>query len=440
MILMTSQQKQCGSLCQGMTKSLADLICRVVASGNCTGCGGCSLISRRVEMNLNDEGFMRPIISPGTDHDPEATKLFKAVCPGRRLTASKCGGKRHPIFGDYIHAWQASAADPEMRHAGSSGGVITALSGWLLDSGQTRSVIGSGISDLNPSRTVPVRIQSKEDALRAAGSRYAPVCNLPSMALSKSENALVGKPCEASAAYQLFQSLGLPESQRPLLLSFFCAGTSSQIATDQLVETLGMNLDEVASVRYRGNGWPGRFETISKSGIKRSMSYADSWGTYLGRELQPRCKICVDGTGGHADIAVGDFWLADSNGFPLFEERDGTSVLIARTARGHALIMDAADANVIRLTSIELDDVATVQPLQVDRKTTLIGRMLGRLAAGKRVPLYFGYGISHLATRAPVRNLRAAAGMFLRTATVKTRRKHLTIKPGRAQTTDHESK
>lgn len=372
-------------------------------------------------MELSDEGFMRPVMRSAhvdriTEDERSTVSTFKEVCPGRRLrSCAPRGLSSDPIIGTYIAAWKASATDSEVRFAGSSGGVLTALSGWLIDTEKTQSVIGSSVSAKNASRTVPVRIVSKEEALRSAGSRYAPVCNLPEMAYSSEQNALVGKPCEVSAAAQLYQSLNLPKEQRPLLLSFFCAGTPSQWTTDQMIEELGVSLTDVRSVRYRGNGWPGRFEVTSVDGTSKFMSYEDSWGNHLGRNLQIRCKLCVDGTGGHADIAVGDFWHSDSSGFPLFKEAEGNSVLIARSARGNSLILEAAKEGIINLAPIDMRDVTAVQPLQVDRKKTLIGRMIGRLAAGKRIPLYFGYGLIRLAIRIPVRTLRAAAGTFIRT-------------------------
>jgi coenzyme F420 hydrogenase subunit beta len=402
------------------SKTLDEAVERVVENGNCTGCGACALISPRVSMVLDEQGFMRPLLAEPVIHDSRDNErfelgAFRKVCPGRTLRARRqTGYLRHAIFGSYVAAWQAFASDPEIRHAGSSGGVLTAISIWLVESGRTKAVVGSAVSQERSSQTVPVRISSKQEALRSAGSRYAPVSNLPAMKPSSAENALVGKPCEVSAAHQYFEYKEMPEGERPILLSFFCAGTPSQHATDQLIEELGLEIQNVSSVRYRGNGWPGQFEVTSSKGEKRQLSYEESWGQHLGRQLQSRCQICPDGTGGHADVAVGDFWAADSRGFPIFEDAKGNSVLIARTVRGKELILEAEKQGVISLSPVDLDEVARVQPLQVDRKRTLAGRMVGRLAAGKTVPYYSGYGLSGLASGIPVRTARAAVGTFLR--------------------------
>ena len=198
----------------------------------------------------------------------------------------------------------------------------------------------------------------------------------------------------------------------PVLLSFFCAGVPSQFATDDLVATLVADRGDVASVRYRGNGWPGSFVVQEAGGATRSTSYEDSWGNHLGRRLQERCKICPDGTGGHADIAVGDYWHADASGFPLFDDADGLSVAIARTERGHRLLMRSRDAGVIGLEPVELDAVAAVQPLQVKRRRTLLGRLAGRRLAARAIPRYRGFGLLKLAVSSPSDSVRAARGTF----------------------------
>jgi coenzyme F420 hydrogenase subunit beta len=194
------------------------------------------------------------------------------------------------------------------------------------------------------------------------------------------------------------------------MLSFFCAGTPSQHATDRLAQTLGTEVDEVAELRYRGNGWPGNFAVTDRAGNTASLSYDESWGRHLGRALQWRCKLCPDGVGEDADIAVGDYWDADENGYPLFENQQGRSVAIARTRRGHQLLMDAAAAGAINLRAAKLRTVAGIQPLQVQRRSTLLGRLAGRLLAGKRIPYYSGYGLSRLASRNLKDNVAALRG------------------------------
>lgn len=402
-----------------MRDPLASAVRRVVRNDNCSGCGGCSLISPRVAIALDESGHLRPTVdvvdgaTSGVDVEAEAD-LFKSVCPGVSVQAPTGEfGHDHPIFGPYESAWSGWAIDPSIRHAGSSGGVLTALSGWLIETGRVDGAIGSKGSETDPARTVPVAITSREDAFEAAGSRYAPVSNVSEISSDNYPAAVVGKPCEVSALSSYWRS-ARPGDEVPIRLTFFCAGTPGQNATVQLSEHLGVRGDEIAGVRYRGNGWPGEFIVTAVDGRSVRTSYDESWGRYLGRELPWRCKICVDGTGAHADISVGDFWFADENGYPLFDSADGVSVVIARTQRGHDILLAAVADNVLHLKALDLDEVAAVQPLQVDRKTTLVGRLAGRLLSGRSIPRYQGFSLVRAARLRPFLCIRSGVGTWLR--------------------------
>ncbi|MDZ7910279.1 MAG: Coenzyme F420 hydrogenase/dehydrogenase, beta subunit C-terminal domain [Rhodococcus sp. (in: high G+C Gram-positive bacteria)] len=339
------------------------------------------------------------------------------MCPGIRVTAPPAHPNQNAdrTFGSYSSAWVGWATDPEIRLAGSSGGVITAFTNWLVETKRASAVVASQEDPSNSRNTVPLKILTRDDAIRAAGSRYAPVANLPMVAPSDfGSHAVVGKPCEATALAQLSNALGIAEENRPITVSFFCAGTPRQSATDALAVRLEAPSEQITSLRYRGDGWPGKFKITLKTGESRTMSYDESWGTHLGRTVQWRCKLCVDGTGGHADIAVGDYWEVDTKGYPAFENAEGRSVVIARTPRGGRLLIDAAKDGVLSLSPLDLKLVAAVQPLQVDRKYTLAARLIGRKLAGKRTPRYSGYGLTRLSASTK-RSLRAAAGTFIRT-------------------------
>ncbi|MBT2518469.1 Coenzyme F420 hydrogenase/dehydrogenase, beta subunit C-terminal domain [Streptomyces sp. ISL-90] len=368
---------------------------------------------------MSQDGYVRPVVTEGASRDIARgeSKIFKSVCPGIRLDAPATKSARHhEVFGAYISAWEAVAVNPEIREAGSSAGVLTALSGWLVEDMSVPAMAAAAMDDEAPRRTVPVRIMTKEQALAASGSRYAPVATLDGWS-PDSGAALCAKPCEVSAAQRISTARG---QAAPVMLSFFCAGTPSQNATDELISSFGVAPESAESVHYRGDGWPGRFRVVGKDGTEGSLSYEESWGNHLGRQLQWRCRLCVDGTGGHADIAVGDFWASDEQGYPQFADAAGNSVAIARTARGERLLLEAANAGVVQLKPLELDRVATVQPLQTQRRRSIAARILGRRLAGYRAPRYRGYGIVANALRNPELSLRALAGTFLRS--LKSRR------------------
>jgi len=403
--------------------SLDRAVARVVDTDNCTGCGACTLLDTGLTMRLDNAGFARPVRLRETPDQPDALRRFESMCPGVVVRAANPPGtRRHPTMGSYLGVWRAWAADPEVRLRGSSGGVLTALSTWLVESGEVPSVIGAGASKTDARQTVSVSISSRAEALEAAGSRYAPVALAGGVVGDPAgdDAAVVGKPCEIAALRALHASAPTGGIE-PLRFSFFCAGTPSQAATTALLADLGVEPDQhVDELWYRGRGWPGSFTAIT-DGHRVEASYDRSWGQFLGPTMQWRCKICPDGVGESSDVTAADLWSTDERGYPDFTEGPGYSALIARTERGRDVIARAQQAGVIVTEPISMDDVAAIQPFQRNRREQLFGRLLGARAAGKPVPRYRGFGLLRLSLRRPRTTVRTLRGSFRRVRATRRR-------------------
>lgn len=96
---------------------------------------------------------------------------------------------------------------------------------------------------------------------------------------------VIGKPCDIEA---LINYTNLDEKMKKCIkytMTFFCAGAPSKNATLKLAENLGVQADQIESVRYRGNGWPGKATVTLKDKSERHMDYIDSWNQILGRNI-----------------------------------------------------------------------------------------------------------------------------------------------------------
>jgi hypothetical protein len=105
---------------------------------------------------------------------------------------------------------------------------------------------------------------------------------------------------------------GRSAAKVPLTIAIFCAGAPTLVATDRLLDRLGVPKDgRLTDLRYRGDGWPGlmQAEWIDATGarqVSEGISYAEGWGRILQSDRRWRCRVCSDHTGAFADISVGD--------------------------------------------------------------------------------------------------------------------------------------
>lgn len=85
------------------------------------------------------------------------------------------------------------------------------------------------------------------------------------------EYVVIGKPCDIEA---IINYTKIDEKLKKCIkytMTFFCAGAPSKNATLKLAENLGVQADQIDSVRYRGNGWPGKATVTLKDKSERHM-------------------------------------------------------------------------------------------------------------------------------------------------------------------------
>ncbi|EGD9748570.1 TPA: Coenzyme F420 hydrogenase/dehydrogenase, beta subunit C-terminal domain [Escherichia coli] len=384
-------------------------IAQVIESGMCVGCGFCT--ENPNDMDINKEGYYRPI----SFIDDSLSQL---VCPGKSISHNNSMAPYNLLWGPVVSCESGNAVDPDIRHKGSSGGVLTAIAVYLVDSGLVDAIIQVGVSVDNPIRNETYIMKSQEDILKCAGSRYSPSSPLSvirSLLGNGTRYAVIGKPCDIAAMRTLVNSRQEFQEQFPYLLSFMCAGVPSEEGTRNILERWHIKHEHLISFRYRGDGWPGLTKAITDDGEEFTMTYNESWGGVLNRYLQPRCKLCADGIGEAADIVCADAWYSTTNGYPSFIEKEGRSLTIARTLKGRQLLDLALNKNVISLTPFNISDLEKIQPYQANRKQTANVRRWAVMLLGGSVPNFKGYSLNKLMFRAPIKiTLKAFFGTLIR--------------------------
>lgn len=358
----------------------------------CSGCGICESVfgSEKIRISYNDKGFLRPTFKKQLT--TEEVSAFREICPGINAK-HKTTNNYDVLWGPYLSISSGYATNERIRYKGSSGGVLTSVSSYLLEEKKVECVLHIGSSEIHPYRNEYKVSYSSKDLLNNSGSRYAPsatLVNILEIVKNHSSIAVVGKPCDIKGVRNFIEINDEARTKIKYLLSFMCAGVPSQLGTKKIIENFKIKERDVVSLRYRGEGWPGYFKVKDNKENIYKITYNESWGTVLNKYLQFRCKICADGTGEFADLTCADAWEKSENGYPSFEERKGKSLIISRNEKGLKVIADAISLGYIAISNknYSSSDIEQMQPYQKQRKQNLIPRLVALKLFGRTVPNY----------------------------------------------------
>ncbi|MCA9412132.1 MAG: Coenzyme F420 hydrogenase/dehydrogenase, beta subunit C-terminal domain [Candidatus Omnitrophica bacterium] len=387
----------------------------------CIGCGACYYACDQGVISLEnvEDAGIRPRFHG--DGCGTCTRCL-SFCPGNTVDGDLMTEGRPKTtefdheFGQTLEIWQGYASDPEIRHLASSGGLLSALSLYCLEKGGMNRVVHSGMDPEKPWLNKTQTSVNREDILSKTGSRYAPSSPCDSLDLIEKGEGLsvfIGKPCDAATVCQLATEKVELGEKLGVVLSFFCAGTPSTRATLDLLDSMDIPREEIDTLRYRGEGWPGGFKVRYRNREKEKfMTYKDSWGT-INRYRPLRCTICPHGLGRVADLSCGDAW----NDYDDTRQDEGQSIVLVRTERGRRILHGAIEAGYVTLSRITPQQVVDAQPL-LQRRRDVFARILGMKLCLLPTPSFPNFSLLRSWKNLPLkRKLRITSGTVRRVLT-----------------------
>ena len=378
----------------------------ITEQGLCAGCGLCqSLLGKEVvEVTTVTTGYERPILKQSISH-ADVDRVMD-VCPGTRVDGLPAKEhnettQRDLVWGSWQRMVRAYAGDENVRHQGSTGGVLTALAQCLLEQQHVDFILQVAASEREPGFGEAVISESAEDVLRASGSRYGPAAPLKYIheALDRGQRfAFIGKPCDVSALRNLARHDPRVDELVVYTLTMVCGGFMPPESLVDFMDAHKIDGGRVNSIRYRGFGCPGP-TVISTDTEAHEYHYLDFWGEDASAWHLPfRCKVCPDGIGESADLVAADTWIGGSPDRADSEQDLGANAIMARTEKGRLFLEAAVNAGALVIErEIGPKDMSDYQPHQVRKKQAVFDRYLGLRDEGRYAPVTYGLRLAELA-------------------------------------------
>lgn len=322
---------------------------KVVKAGTCTGCGLCVGIdtSGKSEMIQTQDG-PRPFLSP----DSKIDRIIYESCAGNALdypALYKDFYGNYPeswLVGNFQSAYVGYSKNDEIRRNSSSGGIISSVLCYLLESKKIDAalVVKQGVG--SPELPGVVIARSVEEIKEASQSIYIPVSTLDILAkLNPNEKYAITLLPEQSAALRKLQlsHFGLSRQIKYVLGPY--TGTSIKPKAIEVFSRINgvKKNDKITSLKWRAGEWPGYLEIRTESGkmLKSPKVYYNFLIPFFVAKMSLQS---MDFANEFADLAVGDAWS------PKYESLgQGFSLVVSRSKEMDDILNEMLNKNLIEL-------------------------------------------------------------------------------------------
>jgi len=260
-------------------------------------------------------------------------------------------------YGQFV----AYSANHDIRHRGSSGGVISTIIKYLFETGRISTAINLRFAQQDLYKPELVHSFSEYEI---TGSIYHEIglyrflkTNLDAISPPVIVTSL---PCQVMSIKNLFERNHIDA----YFLACTCSGQLSREATYYLMRKLKIKPEDVSSLRYRGNGWPSGVQ-IKTADRDFFLPNNDSiWFDIFHSQVFTLkcCFHCADTFGLKADVTVADPWLKKY----IQNDKEGSSLVMLHSERGRELMTEMLENRYLA----KVEDVSR-ETVLLSQRTTL---------------------------------------------------------------------
>lgn len=378
----------------------ADGIRKIVKDGLCHRCGACVGFCPVNTFDVDEWGYPQPV------RDCIHCNICVRVCSGLGVDYAAIGEQFYPpgvyrfgsLMGPVVAAYVGHANEPDIRHAGASGGVVTQMLAHWLATGRIRGAVVAAEDRRAPHLGMGVVARTREACIACAQSRYTSAPTLAALQEIQNEDgpfALVGLPCQMHSLRK--RQLADPrwKDRIPLTIGLLCHYSLPCEATHLAGRLLAPGGARHIHTFYRQRderGWPDNsLELQFSDGTKwRSPVGPKSTFNIISRVAAlGRCLMCMDAAAEFSDFSVGDPWIRDAQGNWKYHQPGGWSAIVVHTEAGNRALREAEAAGCLTLKAIPPEEISTGQhAMMSEKKHRVAFRLKLRRALGWPIPRY----------------------------------------------------
>lgn len=242
------------------------------------------------------------------------------------------------------------ASNKETRYKAASGGIISSIVEFLFSSGQIGTFLSCKFIRDKCCYEPKLIYSFKEYEMVGSVYQDMDISGYLRNHISKIKGTIliVCSPCLVRVVRHILTTANI----NAFIIDYFCSGQTTLEGTLCYYKFLGINKENVKSVRYRGGGWPSGIDITLNNGLHiKKANYTEPWVTIheSGFFTPKRCFYCKQVECKEADISIGDPWLKEY----IETETIGRSLFLVHSQKGKNIINDLVLNKVITVKEVD---------------------------------------------------------------------------------------